>query len=396
MNTKKIVILSHEYPPYVFGGTSYYVRELAEHLALRGFIVYVVAGRSNQLHVELRNGVRIIRLNFPDVPLRSFWYSLKSKNIISKLTKIADYLIFNAGSAAFLPMWLRKIMKNKRLISIFHGTTFSLLSYFKHVRLSDKMKYMSPLDALYYPSFLAIDIKLNRQELEVSDNIIAVAQHIIEELIQLYPELSKQITSKSHVVYGGIDYEDLSHTYKTYRESVNSRLEKVVYAFIGRLYLAKGVHYTIKAFKLIQEELGKNVELWIFGKGPLEGAMKKYAKRNNLNVRFFGFIPREKLLELLAKYVSVLLFPSLYEGCPYALLEANALGIPVVTWDLSWSKEFIVNGVNGYRATFDSILDLCRASIDVMRLAERGLVIKDLSLKFDKRKTFGKLVELIL
>ena len=50
---------------------------------------------------------------------------------------------------------------------------------------------------------------------------------------------------------------------------------------------------------------------------------------------------------LLAKYVDILLHPSLHEGAPLAVMETQALGIPTVAFDLPWSTEFVIKGTNG-------------------------------------------------
>ncbi|MEM1510321.1 MAG: glycosyltransferase family 4 protein [Thermofilaceae archaeon] len=389
----RILILSHEYPPYTFGGVAHYTAELAEYLASRGLTVYVVAGRSSKqyLDFEFRKGIKVIRVKFPDVPIRSLWYSCASKNIVQKLAAQVEYTVFNAGSAGLLPIWLYKKVNN--LISIIHGTTFSLISYFKYGKISEKLRYINLYDVSYYVSFLFVNMLLNERELKASNSIVAVARHIIDELTQIYPDLSEEIRSKSHIVYGGIDYEHLSSIYRLYRNPVQNN-GKIVYAYIGRLYLTKGAHYALKAFKLIQDELGKEAELWIFGKGPLEKQLMFYAKKNNINAKFLGFIAREKLLKLLAKHVSTLLFPSLYEGCPYALLEANALGIPVIAWDMPWSREFIIQGVNGYLAKPFSLEDLADYAVKTLSLNNER--IQKLGLKYDKRNTFSKLKCLIV
>jgi len=389
----RVVILSHEYPPYTFGGVAYYTMELAEYLASKGFTIYVITGRSNKQHVDIENrdGIGIIRVKFLDFPIRSIWYSVASKNIIQKLADNADYVIFNSGSIGLLPMWLHK--RNNKFISIIHSTIFSLISYFKYIKFGDKLRYTNSYEALYYTSFLLINRKLNKKELEISNNVISVARHIVDELTQIYPELSDEIRTKSYIVYGGVNYEYLSSIYELYKKPARNH-ERVIYAYVGRLYLAKGAHYALEAFKLIQDELDRETELWIFGKGPLERQMIIYAKKNSLNVRFLGFVSREKLMRLLAKHVSVLLFPSLYEGCPYTLLEANTLGIPVVTWDMPWSREFVAQGVNGYCAKLFSLEELADYSIKALFLPSRK--IHEYAQKYNKKNTFSKLDLLLI
>ncbi|MEM3449759.1 MAG: glycosyltransferase family 4 protein [Nitrososphaerota archaeon] len=390
----KVLILGHEYPPYIFGGVAYYTKELAEYLASQGFIVNVVAGRSRKPFVELKNNVRIARVSFPNIPIRSFWYSLASRSTVLKLAESADYIIFNAGSAGFLPIWLHRSIKGKRLIPIFHGTIHSLTSYLAYVEPKDKLEHTDPFDILYYMSFSTINTVLNHLELKYSHYIVAVAQHVIRELAQIYPGLSQKILTRSLIVHGGVDYDYFSHIYEYYRESADIlKKDRIIYAYVGRLYLTKGAHYAIKAFELIQKELKEKTELWIFGKGPLEKHLARYSKRKNLNVKLYGLIPREKLIQLLTKHVSLLLFPSLYEGCPYILIESNAVGVPVIAWDLPWSREFVINNVNGYRTKPFSLEELAEYSIRALSLNSDE--VHRYATKFDKKRHFSKIKKIL-
>jgi glycosyltransferase involved in cell wall biosynthesis len=121
---------------------------------------------------------------------------------------------------------------------------------------------------------------------------------------------------------------------------------------------------------VVKEGHEKNVTLWIFGRGPLEPWLNQYIKRKELttHIKYFKFIERTMLLSLLAKYVDVLLHPSLYEGAPLAVMEAQALGIPVVTYDLPWSQEFVLQGINGYRAQYSDIARLSKYLIKAIEL----------------------------
>ncbi|WP_238842094.1 glycosyltransferase family 4 protein [Sulfolobus sp. E11-6] len=62
-------------------------------------------------------------------------------------------------------------------------------------------------------------------------------------------------------------------------------------------------------------------------------------KRLPINSLYLGFVPEKKKREILAKS-RVFVFPSLYEGFSLVVAEALASYLPVVTWDLPWSKRF--------------------------------------------------------
>jgi len=388
-NKFNILILSHEYPPYYFGGVGTYTKELAEYLSLK-FNVYVIAGRTtHNITVERKGSLNIVRVPFPNIPIRSIWYSFSAKEIVLKLAEKATVILANAASAGYLSRWLYHKSLSRKLITIFHGTIESIKVFYRYTNNI----YTNLGDLLYYTT-LPVYNSLYRSDLENSTLPISIAKHVSYELVSLYPDLSHKVKN-GKIIYAGIDYEKLRSIYLT---TLTKPLDKnkIIYAYVGRLYTTKGIIDLLQVFKLITHYLRERVELWIFGKGPMENYIKKFAKKHKLNIRIFGFIEREKLINILANYVDVLLFPSYYEGCPLALLEANALGIPAVTWDLPWSHEFIINGLNGFRAPFRDVYAFTELAINSLRLRKYGDIISKYSSKFNKNYLSNEFVKIIM
>lgn len=99
---------------------------------------------------------------------------------------------------------------------------------------------------------------------------------------------------------------------------------------VGKIEPRKNLNRLIEAFEKLNQN---NVELLIVGPQGW-GENIKITK----NVRFVGYVTDEKLHEL---YVSCLFFiyPSIWEGFGYPVLEAMNLGVPVATSDTSSLKE---------------------------------------------------------
>lgn len=388
-NKINILILSHEYPPYYFGGVGTYTKELAEYLSLR-FKVYVITGRTARgITVERKGSLTIVRVPFPDIPIRSIWYSFSAKEIALRLAEKATVILANAASAGYLSRWLYHNSLSRKVITIFHGTVESIKVFYRYANII----YTSLGDLLYYIA-LPVYNSLYRSDLENSTLPISVARHVSYELISLYPDLSHKVKN-GKTIYAGIDYEKLRSIYLTARTKHLDK-NKIIYAYVGRLYTTKGIIDLLQVFKLITQNLRERVELWIFGKGPMENHIKKFAKKHKLNIKIFGFLEREKLMNILANYIDVLLFPSYYEGCPLALLEANALGIPAVTWDLPWSHEFIINGLNGFRVPFRDVYAFAELAINSLKLREYGDIILKYSSKFNKNYLLNEFVKIII
>lgn len=120
----------------------------------------------------------------------------------------------------------------------------------------------------------------------------------------------------------------------------DKRYEKQL-VFAGRLSREKGIHTVLDAVK----NLPKDVHLVIIGSGPEETTVIEAAK-NNKNVHFLGYQPKEKTIPLI-RGSTILIQPSLAEGISATLLEAMACKIPVITTDVGGNRQLFVHNKNG-------------------------------------------------
>jgi glycosyltransferase involved in cell wall biosynthesis len=105
--------------------------------------------------------------------------------------------------------------------------------------------------------------------------------------------------------------------------------EPVRFIYLGRLVDWKGVQYLIKAFQLVTQNT--NAFLDIVGDGELRQSLEDVAKAYgiNQNVYFHGWRNHDQCVDLLNKS-DIFVMPSLRESGGHAVLEAMALGLPVV------------------------------------------------------------------
>ncbi len=105
--------------------------------------------------------------------------------------------------------------------------------------------------------------------------------------------------------------------------------------FIGRLVHQKDPLTFFKALSVMAAD-GFAFHGHVVGDGPLRPMLEKYACENGImnNVTFYGTV---KAIPLLANW-DVLVHTSIYESCPYSLLEGIALGVPIVAVTNAGSK----------------------------------------------------------
>lgn len=120
---------------------------------------------------------------------------------------------------------------------------------------------------------------------------------------------------------------------------------KVVLALANCKPLKNPLHFVFAAYKVLQQM--KNVYFIFTGDGPLKDQVNVLLK--NLNIEKQVFFPgwRNDALELLAisdVYASV----SLREGLPMSLLEAMAMRVPAVCYDVDGISEVVTNNKTGF------------------------------------------------
>jgi glycosyltransferase involved in cell wall biosynthesis len=121
----------------------------------------------------------------------------------------------------------------------------------------------------------------------------------------------------------------------------------IVLAALGRLENQKGFDILLEALPLLgktRPDLFEKIKCVIAGSGSLEAELRRRAAPLGDKVLFTGF--RSDVRDFLAA-ADVFVLPSRSEGQPLALLEAMAIGKPVLAADLPGVKEIVTDGTNG-------------------------------------------------
>jgi colanic acid/amylovoran biosynthesis glycosyltransferase len=122
---------------------------------------------------------------------------------------------------------------------------------------------------------------------------------------------------------------------------------------VARLVEKKGLHDLVEACALLQRRRATaGLQLEVVGGGPLRGALRETAERLGVNARFLGPLPQEHVLGRYRR-AAVYCLPCVVagtgdrDGLPSSVLEAMALGVPVVTTAVSGLPEAVIDGETG-------------------------------------------------
>jgi colanic acid/amylovoran biosynthesis glycosyltransferase len=124
---------------------------------------------------------------------------------------------------------------------------------------------------------------------------------------------------------------------------------------VSRLVEKKGLHDLVEACALLRSRSSPHipvVHLDVVGDGPLRDELERAVRHLGAGVRFHGPLPQERVLELYQR-ASVYCLPSVItargdrDSLPTSVLEAMALGVPVVTTAVGGLPELVIHERTG-------------------------------------------------
>jgi len=158
--------------------------------------------------------------------------------------------------------------------------------------------------------------------------------------------LNHRIISEEQIYFtkgSGVNLEKFAYT-------PDPEGDKVNIIFTARMVKEKGMETLIEAAELLRKDYEKKAEFWLCGglsNNPK--AIKEHELRALCDGKYIQWLGhRTDVRELLMKS-HIVAFPSFYrEGVPKSLIEASAIGRPIVTTNSVGCKDVVEDGVNGY------------------------------------------------
>lgn len=179
------------------------------------------------------------------------------------------------------------------------------------------------------------------------DAIIAVSEGVCAEVLKTGVD-----PAHVHVIRDGVDVEGLAvWSEPTRREAARRQLGLADGTLCGvtsaSLNRRKGQDVLIRALAEVELPPGRNHLVWLFaGEGPARAALEGQASGlpPGMDVRFLGQV--DQIGPVLAA-ADVFVLPSRKEGLGVALLEAMAVGVPVVGSAVGGIREAVVSEETG-------------------------------------------------
>ncbi len=277
-------------------------------------------------------------------------FSNDGKFHYSSIFKINDYI--NKNNIDIVHSHLMQSGVLVKLISIFNKN-FKSISTRHYGKASKRHRLINKIENVlvnYDYKIICVSkyIKLHMQKLGIQEN-------------------------KLKVIYNGIDLD-------SYKKLNKIKNDNFTIGTVGRVNAKKGIDTVLRAFEKVLIDY-PNLKLNIVGDGPLK---EEYIKLSiklgiNENVKFLGYMqPKEVMAEMSKWHLFILASKS--EGFGMVLIEAGALGIPIIATRVGAIPEIIKDDYNGYLVDVDSIYQIYKKILYLIhsknnrkRLSKNGL-----------------------
>lgn len=166
---------------------------------------------------------------------------------------------------------------------------------------------------------------------------ISCIGHFCTSQMMLYAD--KEYWSKFKIIRCGVNLQQFNFSLP------QGKAKELVY--VGRLSAEKGVPILFESIAQLHQQ-GYELTLTLLGDGPDRAFLENLAREMNIQhcVNFKGFVDQTTIATTL-KASDIFVLPSFAEGIPVALMEAMAIGLPVITTYVGGITELVIDQQTG-------------------------------------------------
>lgn len=371
-NIHRIAVVSDTIYPYFKGGKERRIFEITTRLAKMGYDVHIYSMKWWEGPKDIEdNGVHFHGIS----KLYKVYRSEGRRSIVAgvlfgisclKLFTVR-FDIVDVDHMPYMPLfsvWLVCKLRRKKMYATWHEVW--------------SRQYWNQ----YLGFFGIIAYFIERLGTLLPDRIIVDSAFTQRRLVDRNPRRRGQLMS----AYNGADLSAIEAARPSKKKS------DIIYA--GRLLSHKNVGTLLKAIKELKVHF-PDVRCVIVGDGPEKGRLIKQAHKLGIdeNVDFTGFLPEHHQVFSRMKSSKIFVLPSEREGFGMVVVEANACGLPVLTYDHpdNAATELITEAVNGY--TFKTYKELANTMRMVLLNYVDAHHYTDSAKQYDWQTTVNSVVE---
>ncbi|WP_346883673.1 glycosyltransferase family 4 protein [uncultured Algibacter sp.] len=343
-----IAFISPEYPHKSLkrsAGLGTSIKNLATGLVKEGNSITVFVVFQNEDKVFLEDGIKVISMSRKG--FKFFGWYLERKHIQEKIEQEIENSKIDILEA---PDWtgITAFMRFKiPLLIRLHGSD----AYFCHLEgRNQKCKH-------YF---------FEKNALKNADKIISVSNFTANATKQLF-----NLKHRIDTIYNGIDTELF--------KPVNTNINKHQLLYFGTIIRKKGVLELANIFNTIVDNyektslvlIGKDVKDTLENKSTLGLFYNLLTEKAKLKVEHITQVPYEEIKTYIAK-AEVVVLPSFAEAFPMTWLETLAMEKALVTSNIGWASELMIDAKTGYMVNPLNHKEFAEKIIDLLKDKEKN------------------------
>ena len=336
---------------YGVGGIARYLDSFLANLPAGHPPIYLITG--DECRVERKYlGIEVIHFKCTHNRFNIFWWSLKVRNMLNKLHHEGKIQSINLHCPPLIPGLF--LPRDIPMVLTAHTTYLGMSGRFYKTR--------------YYESqwskiSLIIKTWMERRIFDLADKVITLTEQGRQEVI------AYGYKGAVAVIPNGVDVRLF-----TPDKMINKDIDVL---FCGRIEFRKGSRAMVDLCRqLIVKK--PNIRIAIVGYGEDEAWVINALSINRENVLLAGKVPFSEMMGFYDRsrvYVST----SYYEGLPGTCLEAMAMQLPAVVWDLLFYRDLVIDGktgllvaTNDFTVMTDKVLELLSDTKLAVEMGENG------------------------
>nr|WP_088327680.1 glycosyltransferase family 4 protein [Bacillus cereus] len=324
---KKILIVNSYYAPTIIGGAEVSTQLLAEDLAKKGYMVFLLTTGAHKSEIikEKKNGVEIFRI--PCMNL--YWAGKKEER--GNFKKIGWHCIntFNPFQYKILKNLLMEIQPD-----IMHTQNLNGIGTYIW-KIAKKLNIHTIHTTRDYALFEPVNSQLinkwisyfNRNRSKYVDCVVGISKFILDQ----HKRRGLFLNSQESIIFNIVNAT---------RNERKTRIEgePLTIGYFGQLAEIKGIHLLVKAVSALPPEIVE--KLVICGTGELESLLLEKAQQDK-RIILRGKITLEEVNKQMAK-VDLTVVPSIWEE-PFGrvIIESYNQGTPVIANSVGGIKEIV-------------------------------------------------------
>ena len=316
--------------------------KLAKYLRKKGFEVSVCCRDTGKINDIKKNGIAHYPLSVDRKSLSIIKFFNESISIIKTVRVINPDIVHLISMRPIIIGIISSFFVNSRFCATFTGMGFLF------IKKNFKLNFLRKIIIIYLRFFLKFK------------NLYFIVQNKDDK--NFFKSIFKLKKNNLRVIRGsGIDINYFKyHSEKTKNE--------VRLAYAGRILEDKGVLCLVEAYKIAK---AKNASLSLYIAGSLDeenpSSISKKHFNQIINFKDINYLGKINNIKKYWQEADIAVLLSKREGLPLSLLEAAAIGRPIISTDVTGSREIAINNYNAINIKVGDVLECSKAILKLSR-----------------------------